>query len=85
MYGGAFKQNYGWYANKQAFEWGLDPLSLQFLLNRCPDEIIDAILNHVKKGVIGVYNRNKYDKEKKKWLLKWAKYLEVLVSPPTDK
>jgi len=31
----------------------------------CPDEIIDAILNHVKKGVIGVYNRNKYDKEKR--------------------
>ncbi len=51
----------------------------------CPDEIIDAILNHVKKGVIGVYNRNKYDKEKKKWLLKWAKHLEVLVSTPTDK
>jgi len=46
----------------------------------CPDEIIDAILNHVKKGVIGVYNRNKYDKEKKKWLIKWAKHLEVLVS-----
>lgn len=43
MYGGAFKQNYGWYANKQAFEWGLDPLSLQFLPNRCPDEIIDEM------------------------------------------
>jgi len=51
----------------------------------CPDEIIDAILNHVKKGVIGVYNRNKYDKEKKKWLIKWAKHLEVLVSTPTAK
>lgn len=45
----------------------------------CPDEVIDAILNHVKKGVIGVYNRNKYEKEKKNWLNRWAMYLEELV------
>jgi len=25
MYGGAFKQNYGWYIKKQAYEWGLRP------------------------------------------------------------
>lgn len=30
------------------------------------DEIIDAVLNHVKKGVIAIYNRHKYDKEKRK-------------------
>lgn len=46
----------------------------------CPDEVIDAILNHVKKGVIGVYNRNRYDAEKKKWLLTWGESLENLVS-----
>ncbi|MGD9687325.1 MAG: tyrosine-type recombinase/integrase [Desulfobacter sp.] len=45
----------------------------------CPDEIIDAILNHSKKGVIGIYNRNKYDKEKQEWLTKWSNYLEGLV------
>ena len=45
----------------------------------CRDEIVDAILNHRKKGVIRVYNRNKYDKEKRKWLTKWAEYLEALV------
>ena len=45
----------------------------------CPDEIIDVILNHAKKGMIGVYNRNKYDKEKQEWLTKWAAYLEELV------
>lgn len=28
------------------------------------DEINDAILGHVKSGVIGIYNRHKYDKEK---------------------
>lgn len=45
----------------------------------CPDEVIDAILNHAKKGVIGIYNRNKYDREKQQWLLKWAEYLKKLV------
>jgi integrase len=45
----------------------------------CPDEIIDAILNHAKRGVIGIYNRNKYDKEKQEWLITWGEYLERLV------
>jgi hypothetical protein len=43
MYGGTFKQNYGWYINKQAFEWAIDPLSLQFLPERCPDEVLDEM------------------------------------------
>jgi integrase len=51
----------------------------------CPDEIIDAILNHAKQGVIGIYNRNKYDKEKKEWLSKWAIHLEKIVSKETHK
>lgn len=50
----------------------------------CPDEIIDAILNHAKKGVIGIYNRNKYDKEKQEWLTKWSAHLEGLVSIKSD-
>lgn len=43
------------------------------------DEIVDAILNHKKKGVIGTYNRNKYDKEKQKWLTKWSQHLQKLM------
>ncbi|HET6418544.1 MAG TPA: integrase arm-type DNA-binding domain-containing protein [Geobacteraceae bacterium] len=43
------------------------------------DEIIDAILNHKKKGVIGTYNRNRYDKEKQKWLNKWSDRLEKMI------
>ncbi len=43
MYGGAFKQNYGWYINKQAFEWGMNPLSLEYLPERCPDEVLDEM------------------------------------------
>jgi len=26
-------------------------------------EIIDAIVDYVKKGIVGVYNRNNYDNE----------------------
>jgi integrase len=43
------------------------------------DPEIDAILNHTKEGVIATYNRNKYDKSKKKFLSKWAAWLESLV------
>lgn len=43
------------------------------------DEIIDVILNHAKKGVSGIYNRNKYDKEKQQWLTKWSQHLEKLL------
>jgi len=39
------------------------------------DEVIDAILNHVKKGVIATYNRYKYDKEKQKALGVWERKL----------
>lgn len=45
----------------------------------CPDEIIDAILNHSKKGIIGVYNQNKYESEKEMWLTRWTDHLiEIL-------
>lgn len=45
----------------------------------CPDEIIDAILNHAKRGVIGIYNRNKYDKEKEEWLVNLSDELLKLI------
>lgn len=44
----------------------------------CSDEIIDAILNHTKKGTIAIYNRHKYDAEKQEWLQKWSDELERL-------
>lgn len=46
----------------------------------CPDEVIDAILNHAKTGIIGVYNQNKYDNEKEFWLTAWSKHLEQLIN-----
>lgn len=46
----------------------------------CPDEVIDAILNHTKRGIIGVYNQNKYKNEKEIWLEAWSEHLKQLIS-----
>jgi len=45
-----------------------------------PDAVIDAILNHVKQGVIKVYNKYRYDKEKQAALESWARRLESITS-----
>jgi hypothetical protein len=47
MYGGAFKQNYGWYINKQSFEWGIEPISYCILPTCCPEEILELMNNTV--------------------------------------
>ncbi len=39
MYGGLFKQTYGWYINKQAYEYGIEPVWDRILLMVCPQEI----------------------------------------------
>jgi integrase len=44
------------------------------------DEIIDAVLNHVKKGVIATYNRNRYDSEKKMALEAWECKLKTIIA-----
>lgn len=44
----------------------------------CPDEIGEAILGHMKGGVMGVYNRHSYDAERRLWLSRLADELERL-------
>ena len=44
------------------------------------DEVIDAILNHAKQGIIKVYNQYRYDKEKQAALESWARKLQSIVS-----
>lgn len=44
------------------------------------DETIDAVLNHKKQGVIGTYNRNKYNKEKQAALEAWERKLNSIIS-----
>lgn len=41
MYGGTFRQNYGWYVNKQGYEWGIDRKHIEESL--CPQEILDLV------------------------------------------
>jgi integrase len=44
------------------------------------DEVIDAVLNHAKQGVIKVYNQYRYDLEKQKALETWERKLKCIIS-----
>jgi len=44
------------------------------------DEVIDAILNHAKQGVIKVYNQYRYDKEKQAALESWERKLTSIIT-----
>ena len=44
------------------------------------DEIIDAVQNHKKRGMVGTYNRNRYDKEKQAALESWARKLAAITT-----
>lgn len=44
------------------------------------DEIIDAVLNHTKQGIIRTYNLNRYDKEKQQALEAWERKLKTITS-----
>jgi len=65
MYGGAFKQNYGWYANKQGFEWGYDRHNSKVLISdACPDELLNLIededFKKAKKRIDEINNRTSH-------------------------
>lgn len=48
------------------------------------DEIGEEVMNHIKPGVVGVYNKYRYDEEKKVALQKWeALLLEILEKAKT--
>lgn len=44
------------------------------------DEVIDAVLNHAKQGIIRVYNQFKYDAQKQAALESWARRLTNIVT-----
>ena len=44
------------------------------------DEVNDAILGHVKKGVVGIYNRYKYDREKLSAMESWERKLNSIIT-----
>lgn len=45
---------------------------------RCPDEVGEAILGHMKPGIVGVYNLHTYDAERVEWLKRLDAHLEAL-------
>jgi hypothetical protein len=45
------------------------------------DEGGEEVVNHMKHGVVGVYNKYRYDNEKKSALLKWETLLLELLAP----
>jgi integrase len=49
------------------------------------DEVIDAVLNHVKVGVIKVYNQYRYDREKQAALVSWDQKLRSIISTDNHK
>jgi integrase len=49
------------------------------------DEIIDAVLNHTKQGIIRTYNLNRYDKEKQQALEAWERKLLSIVAESQKK
>lgn len=44
------------------------------------DEVIDAVLNHAKQGIIKVYNQYRYDKEKQQALEAWERKLNSIIT-----
>ncbi|MFT4437446.1 tyrosine-type recombinase/integrase [Caballeronia sp. 15715] len=46
----------------------------------CPNEIAEAILGHVQPGIIGVYNRYTYDRERREWLTQLSHRLEEIAA-----
>lgn len=62
--------------------WGLHDLrrTIRTMLARlgCPHEVAEAIIGHVLGGVAGVYNRHRYDNERREWLARIDIELERL-------
>jgi integrase len=62
--------------------WALHDLrrTIRTMLARlgCPHEVAEAIIGHVLGGVAGVYNRHRYDKERREWLTRIDAELERL-------
>jgi hypothetical protein len=67
MYGASFKQAYGWYVNKQAFEWGIEPIRpLRCLEDKCPLEIRELFDEELKQH--SAYEISTSEALTKKWL-----------------
>lgn len=46
----------------------------------CPESVSEAVLGHIPPGVLAVYNRHTYDKERREWLTRLAEHWELLAA-----
>ncbi|KWF95339.1 alpha/beta hydrolase [Burkholderia cepacia] len=46
----------------------------------CPNDIAEVVLGHVQPGIIGIYNRHTYDKERREWLTQLSHRLEAIAA-----
>lgn len=46
----------------------------------CPNEVAEAVLGHSRKGIEGTYDLHSYEPECRKWLQKWADYVDGLLA-----
>jgi integrase len=46
----------------------------------CPHDVAEAVLGHVQPGITGVYNRHKYDVERRDWLTRLSLRLEEIAA-----
>lgn len=44
----------------------------------CPNEIAEGVFGHVQPGIIGVYNRHAYDRERRECLTQLSHRLESI-------
>lgn len=44
----------------------------------CPEEVAEAVLGHLPTVIVGTYNAHTYDAERRQWLTRLARHLEVL-------
>ncbi|MFC5524060.1 tyrosine-type recombinase/integrase [Polaromonas jejuensis] len=50
----------------------------------CRDEIAEAIIGHLPKDIVGIYNAYTYDAERRHWLGELSRHLEGLAMPAQD-
>jgi hypothetical protein len=49
---------------------------------RVDSDVAEAILAHVKPGIVGVYDVYEYLKEKREALERWGAHLKTIIEPP---
>ena len=59
---------------RRSLRTGLSKLRIDF-------DVREAVLGHVRPGVVGTYDRHDYQLEKKDALQRWAAYVQNLASP----